>query len=344
MAVHARITMLAFILLSSILGVATPFIIVRYGSTDVLKSFAMDLLQCFAVGLICGVAILHIFFDAQEDLSSVSDFPIAGTLALFGCFAMLAINRIASLVAAQHSPAADAEHGAREHTQPLEGAQEGGFGIASAENATATNGITAPGAGRHVRPMTHNSSGSFHGHTHQRLALDPSLGHGFADRVKAYLLESAIAVHSVLVGVAIGVIDESASSEATLEVFILGSALCFHQVFEGIAVGHQGVRVGLRGQACAVMILLFALSCPIGGLLGMAVSSWLQSDSMEVILGALNAVAAGTLIEIGFVDMLPELFSHKHAHDEKISLRHEYARLLALAFGGGVMAVLAIWA
>jgi len=321
----ARWGMCALILLFSLLGVLIPFMMVKWGSADVLESSAFNLLQCISVGLICGVAFLHIFADAQEDLAKMSDFPIAGTFLLMGCFTMVATNRISSLIAARYAI-----------TNP------------EALESSAANPLTNASfsAGSHVRPISTQRSGSFHGHVHQRLLLDPSSTSSLGARIRAYLLEAAIAVHSILVGLGVGLIDERASPDASFEVFVLGTAVCFHQLFEGIAVGSQGVQVGLAGQSGAIMIVLFTLSCPMGGLLGILISSHLDTESEQAhwILGSLNAFAAGTLIEIGCVDLLPELFSHKHGSNEKISLRNDCARLLALVFGSGVMAVLAIWA
>jgi len=317
-----RLGMCGLILLFSLLGVLIPFMIVRWGSTDILESSAFNLLQCVAVGLICGVAFLHIFADAQEDLAEVSDFPVAGTFLLFGCFAMVAINRMTSLIAARYAS-----------TQ-----QE------ALESISMTS--ASFGTGSLARPASMHRSGSFHGHVHQRLLLDPSSNSSVGARIRAYLLEGAIAVHSILVGMGVGLINENNKQDASFEILVLGIAVCFHQLFEGIAVGSQGVQVGLAGQSGAIMIALFALSCPLGCLFGMLISSNLDTESPQAhwTLGSLNAFAAGTLIEIGFVDLLPELFSHKHGSNEKISLQKDCARLLALACGSGVMAVLAIWA
>jgi len=320
----------------SVIGVGFPFYIVRRGGSNLLNSKGFDNLQCFAVGLICGVAVLHILADAQEDLSQLHEFPIAGTVALLGCFTMLALNRIVTLIAARHA----ADHPEHDHDHSNV-ARDLSTAVHTAHSAGGSSR-----AGTVQRPMTEDASGSFHGHTHQRLLLDPALGSGIAARMKAYLLELAIAVHSILVGLSVGLIDENSSKTPVIDVTILGIAVCFHQLFEGIAVGNQGVRVGFNFEAGIVMVLMYTFSCPLGGVAGIAIASSLDTNSEHAlwVIGLLNAFAAGTLIEIGFVDMLPELFSHKHGSEEKISLRDECGRLLSLIFGAGIMAVLAIWA
>merc|ERR1719433_2608885 len=78
---------------------------VRWGSAGMLESSTFNLLQCLSVGLICGVAFLHIFADAQEDLGEVCEFPVGGCFLLMGCFLMVAMNRVTSLIAARHATA-----------------------------------------------------------------------------------------------------------------------------------------------------------------------------------------------------------------------------------------------
>lgn len=333
-----RVFMLILIIVFSVIGVGFPFWIVRRGGSNILNTKIFDNLQCFAVGLICGVSVLHIFADAQEDLSQLNEFPIAGTVALLGCFTMLALNRIVTLIAARHS----SEHSEHDH-HDQSSARDLSIAVHTAHSA---EGSSASRAGTVQRPMTEDASGSFHGHTHQRLLLDPALGTGIAARIKAYLLELAIAVHSILVGLSVGLIDENSSKTPVIDVSILGIAVCFHQLFEGIAVGNQGVRVGFNFEAGAVMVCMYTFSCPLGGVAGIAIASSLDTSSEHAlwVIGLLNAFAAGTLIEIGFVDMLPELFSHKHGSEEKISLRDEFTRLFSLFCGAAIMAVLAIWA
>merc|ERR1740121_648642 len=192
------------------------------------------------------------------------------------------------------------------------------------------------------RTISDASSRKFHGLSHQRLIVDVAAQSASGVRIKAYLLEFAIAVHFALVGMGMGVVGEESLPS-------LGVAICFHQLFEGIAVGNQGLHSGIVGCHRAFMTVLFSISCPLGGVLGIAIASHLDagSDQARWTLGVLNALAAGTLLEIGCVDLLPELFSHKHGAGERISLCFESGRLMALALGALVIAcfrVRPIWA
>lgn len=325
-----RQIMLACILFASAVGILLPFIIVRQGGQQILQSKRFDIMQCFAVGLICGVAVLHIYADAQEQLESVSgDFPVAGCFLLIGVFMMLTLNRLTSLIAARH-----VDGDARTvNNSPLNSDRATELDTEGGQHVNLSFGSRA-------RPISRHGSGSFHGHAHQRLLLDPTLGASGASQLKAYFSEVAIAVHSVLVGLGVGLNDD------VVDVLTLGIAVCFHQVFEGIAVGSEGARVQLKGRPRSIMIVLFSCSCPLGVAIGMAIASSIDTDSSEAcwILGSLNAFAAGTLVEIGCVDMLPELFSHKDCQSEKVSWTAEIIRQFSLAAGMMIMAVLAIWA
>jgi len=186
------------------------------------------------------------------------------------------------------------------------------------------------------------------GHVHQHLLTDPAIMTDRTARYKAYLMELAIAVHSVLVGLGLGIITKSSGAVITL-----GIALCFHQLFEGIALGMVGAKAGLKGHGVVVMVLMFVVSCPLGIVLGISLQSGLDEKAPMTnwILGGLNALAAGTLLEIGCVELLPETFGHnddnegcKDENEERVSYGMEAARLFWLTAGGGVMVFLAIWA
>jgi len=287
--------------------------------------------QCFAVGLVCGVALLHVLADAQEYLEKVSDFPVANAVCLFGCFLNVSLNRMAILLVANRKCGtacqADLSSVSRSSGSPMLGERP-------------LSGVSLPSA--------HSTVSVHHGHVHQHLLVDPSLANDLMTRYKAYLMELAIAVHSVLVGLGIGIITKSSSAVITL-----GIALCFHQLFEGVALGMVGVNAGLKGHGVLIMILMFVASCPLGIVLGIHVESSLdkQAATTSWMLGSLNALAAGTLLEIGLVELLPESFGHSDASqcrkddsEEGSSYCKEFARLFWLSAGGGVMVFLAIWA
>lgn len=144
-------------------------------------------------------------------------------------------------------------------------------------------------------------------------------------------------VHSVLVGVALGVLQKR------LAILSLGSALLFHQFFEGLALGAVAVKSEFSFKSSWHLFLTFTLSCPLGAVLGMTFAEQYDPKDYRTAwtLGLLNALAAGTLLHIGLVELLPEDFAHTQHCQRK---PHPLARLLALFIGGAIMAVLAVWA
>jgi len=316
---NIRIVGLVLIAISSAFGVGFPFCMINRMGLNVMESVWFGLLQCFAVGLIIGVAILHVFADGQERLSSVTEYPAAEAIMLLGLFLMIALNRIVERIT--HSHAGD--HCQREPEAQLQ--------LAGRQVSThSTTSIGSHGSGVRM-------------HAHDRLLMRPDVEGNIVLKMKAYLLELAIAVHSVLVGLGLGIIDKSPS-----DALVLSIALCFHQFFEGIALGMSGVKSQLSRNAAIYMVLIFMVGCPFGVLLGIWAANSMDEDSPTTawVLGSLNCMAAGTLLEIGCVDMLPTLFSHRQGHDDEgmPTALVEFARLLSLLLGGVIMAVLAIWA
>jgi len=339
----ARLSCLILILIFSMVGVAFPFVAIKYFGYQVMAAGWFVMLQCFAVGLVCGVSLLHVLTDAQESLEKVTDFPVANAVCLFSCFVMVSLNRLTILLVASHKE----EHGkphVHENRKPH---------IMDVSDRNGSSKSLSGSCAEHSPCEVASSVPAHHGHVHQRLVIDLSIvtdcpASDMTSRYKAYLLELAIAVHSVLVGVGLGIITKNVKA-----VFTLGVALCFHQLFEGIALGMVGANAGLKGDGVVVMILMFVASCPVGIVLGMCLESSLNKEAATTnwVLGCLNALAAGTLLEIGCVELLPEAFGHKHdnashtnGNETRVSHGMELARLFWLCAGGGVMVLLALWA
>ena len=170
-------------------------------------------------------------------------------------------------------------------------------------------------------------------------------GVGFHDeahrhKVSTYLLEFGIALHSVLIGVTLGVTTES--------FVVLLIALSFHQFFEGMALGAQIVRVERMSLLSAIlMIVFFAVTTPIGIAIGIGIHAHTynpKSVSSLLVNGILDSVSAGILIYVALVNLITaEMGVGAHSfHGLKTRLKVLY--FVALYAGAGAMALLGRWA
>ncbi len=203
--------------------------------------------------------------------------------------------------------------------------------------------------------------------------------------VRMHVLEAGLVVHSVLIGFALGAADQLIGLRG------LTIALIFHQLCEGFALGSivgiaakksigndsRGDDIVIPGISIVhqlVMVFFFALSTPIGILIGwFGVSSTDNADSVAShgAQGVLSAVAAGILICSALADFLPSLYgTGHHKHNERTSSEdegcsshrhHDHSGIIALLAldatrfgprmvlhlgvltGAAAMSVLAIW-
>jgi len=284
----------------SFAGVGFPFFFLRFNER-LLETTWFQLTRVLCTGLVVGVALLHVLADAEEYLNKVSTYPVADAAALFGIFLMVAIHELGLMAMNYLRQNADS-------TQLEEGL------------------------------LDQHADGLGHSHSHPSVELhDVDLAGKPLQRFVVYMMETSIMVHSVLVGVALGVLQQE------MAILSLGTALLFHQFFEGLALSAVAVKSGFEFQSSWHLFLTFTLSCPFGALLGIHFANrYDPKDPRQAwSLGLLNALAAGTLLHIGLVELLPEDFAHTQHNGRR---PHPLARLLALFVGGAIMAVLAVWA
>lgn len=152
------------------------------------------------------------------------------------------------------------------------------------------------------------------------------------------VFEASIALHSIIIGFGLGALDDVPS------IISLLCALSFHQFFEGFTLGmlisevqhlsHTPTSDGFK----FFLLTFFALSTPIGIILGMSITG---SQLGDTISGLANGFAAGCLVYGGLVEIISEEFSRV------VEKERPYVKPLmfsALCFGCASMAILAIWA
>jgi zinc transporter 1/2/3 len=153
------------------------------------------------------------------------------------------------------------------------------------------------------------------------------------------LSETSIVVHSVIIGVALGVTGQD-------EFVPLFVALTFHQVMEGLALGSAAVHANISKRSQAIMAVLYASSTPIGVGIGMAIRSSFNTDTDAtglMVTGIFDSIGAGMLIFLSLGDHMNALKHHAHwLHSQSIVIK--IACVLAFVVGNAVMLAIGYWA
>ena len=170
-------------------------------------------------------------------------------------------------------------------------------------------------------------------------------GLGFQDvnetnKISIYLLEFGIALHSVLIGLALGT--------ETDEFIALFIALCFHQFFEGMALGAQLARLDRMSlRSATFMVVFYAITTPVGIAIGIGVQSKAynpKSVASLLVSGILDSASGGILIYVALVNLIgAEMGCGAHAF-HSLSNRLKVLYFGALYAGASAMAVVGLWA
>ncbi|CAF2670323.1 unnamed protein product [Rotaria sp. Silwood2] len=182
-----------------------------------------------------------------------------------------------------------------------------------------------------------DTSKSTHHHHHHGGAFEDDAQ---TNKISAYLLEFGIALHSVLIGVALGT-----ASESFVALFV---ALSFHQFFEAIALGAQIARLThLSLQSIILMIIFFVLTTPVGIAIGIGIHSRTYNPNSVASLlvnGILDAISGGILIYVALVNLITaEMGAGVHTF-HSLSRRLKLLYFVALYAGVAAMAIIGIWA
>jgi len=173
--------------------------------------------------------------------------------------------------------------------------------------------------------------------------------------LRFHLMEASISLHSVLIGLALGLTVEWKAQLG------LAAALCVHQFLEGVALGMVGRNANISRRDWLQTFAVFCLSLP----LGVAVAVTLQlfsavqegSAAWDWGYGLTAAFAAGTLTHIGAELIGIELSAQHHREHDLLpgktgmvedgtvsDLWITWMQMLGACVGAFLLAVLAIWA
>ncbi|KAK7300913.1 hypothetical protein RJT34_11765 [Clitoria ternatea] len=159
-------------------------------------------------------------------------------------------------------------------------------------------------------------------------------------RLVSQVLEIGIIFHSVIIGVTMGM------SQNVCTIRPLVAALAFHQIFEGMGLGGCVAQAGFNVGTIAYMCFMFAVTTPMGIILGMAIFSLTGFDDSSpnalIMEGLLGSISSGILIYMALVDLIAVDFFHNKLMNSNPSLKK--SSFLALTLGSAAMSILALWA
>jgi zinc transporter 1/2/3 len=155
----------------------------------------------------------------------------------------------------------------------------------------------------------------------------PSSGENAGSARAAYAILTALSIHSVLEGLALGAQRDLRSA------LVIFAAILAHKSMEGFALGVSLARIAMPRRRAAVLLGLFAAATPFGIIAGTTAGA-LEGPVRLACEATFLSLAAGTFAYVATLDILREEF---HEPDGR------FAKWLWVTAGAGVMALLALW-
>lgn len=300
------------IFFTSVAGISVPVLLARYFQGKPLYDKAILLIKCFAAGVILSTSLVHVLPDA---FASLADCQIASRHPWrdFPFAGLVTLFGAVMALFVDIAASAHAEHG---H----------GHGPAREEQYLRV-GTQEELSGKKVMDVEKVENGE------ELLKIKQKL--------ISKVLEIGIIFHSVIIGVTMGM------SQNRCTIRPLVAALSFHQIFEGMGLGGCIAQAGFSIGTVAYMCFMFAVTTPMGIVLGMIVFAATGYDDRSpnalIMEGLLGSLSSGILIYMALVDLIAmDFFHNKMMTGSHIWLKK--ACFIALLLGSASMSILAIWA
>jgi solute carrier family 39 (zinc transporter), member 1/2/3 len=163
----------------------------------------------------------------------------------------------------------------------------------------------------------------------ERLLFDPNAHkleqEGAASR--APVLGVTLSSHALLSGFAVG------TEQSAVTFLVVAAAISVHKFAAAFTLGSSLIRGGASSRSFLTVMLIFAVSTPLGMLLGTQVQTFLTDNAGQLVEASFEALAAGTFLYVAALDVVHDEFFHKRA---------SWADLLLFIGGLAVMAGLSV--
>ncbi|ORY43552.1 Zinc/iron permease [Neocallimastix californiae] len=291
------------ILTSSLLGTMLP-VLLKNKPFFKEDSILFGSVKLFGIGIILGVAFIHMLSPANALLTSAYTFKLfneeyisfAGVFAIFGII-------IAQFIQVYTSHFLERKH-------------------------------------NHDHLHVHTSSEFYLlPAVHEYVATQHEILHLMEKNEKqlvCYLLEIGISFHSILIGIAFGI----ESSE--LVAFMI--AIMFHQFFEGVSLSSVFIEAHFKHIISILYLIIFyCFTIPLGGIIGLTLRSYIESATKiyVTIKGIIDSMASGLLIYDVLVNILNRHCSSCNWKNTKLYKKN--IQLLSFYFGLFINALIGKW-
>ena len=154
--------------------------------------------------------------------------------------------------------------------------------------------------------------------------------HLHGSTLASLMLFLALSLHSILEGVAIGIVPKAEMVVST------SAAILAHKAFAGYALGSTLITAeSLDTRKHLYLGIMFSMTTPLGVLLGMALLDDFNGDSFAV--GVVQAMVAGTFLYVSIVEVgTKELLVCRHGEEENVTgsvKKTEFLKLFAFLMG-----------
>lgn len=175
----------------------------------------------------------------------------------------------------------------------------------------------------------HESPKEHHEHTHENVHHHHLVIDG-KSMLLPFILALVFSIHSFIEGLALGVKTEL--DAGALSIFI---AIVSHKFVEAVTVGSNFVKEDVNLAKALPVLLVYCLMTPLGIVVGMIVTSTLESGGTSVVVqGIFQAFASGSFVYLA----IHEINDDKSCHGVPAMYQ-----VLLLTLGLGSMAVLSLW-
>ncbi|XP_013381653.1 zinc transporter ZIP1 [Lingula anatina] len=335
-----------------------PLVGIRYANRTMSRrrkrkfKRAISLLSCYAAGVFLATCLLDLLPEVQEKLSEAfkelnikNSFPLAEFVMCFGFFIILMVEQVVLYVKEKHleqDKLLVTEKSEYSPTSPL--LDSDSYSHSGRHSSTSPMGRYARnGTNRTYRSMSTTSSvGSVTGIkdsptlpddegpiTDEDDFISPEQGDRARDEehlhspVRSLLLLTALSLHSVFEGLAVGLQPDDGS------VVQISLALLLHKSILAFSLGLNLSQSSISFWGIIGSNTLFCITSPIGIAIGIVVTNLSTSVAISSLVnGLLQGIACGTFLYITFFEVLPHEFN---SHDMRL------LKMLFLVLGFGTV-------